>query len=129
LGSRKVERFEDLIAWERAMDLVASVYEISRHTKFANDYALCNQIHRSAISVAANIAEGFERGSRAEFHRFLGIAKGSCGETRAHLHVAKRLGYLDPTTADAVLRNAEEVSRIISKLRTTVGKQRDMLKK
>jgi four helix bundle protein len=129
MASRKVQRFEDLIAWERAMDLVVRVYELSREKKFASDFALCNQIHRSSISVPANIAEGFERGSRAEFHRFLGIAKGSCGETRTHLYVAKRLGYLETETANHALQQAEEVSRIISKLRTTVGKQRDTPKK
>ena len=111
------------------MDLVVRVYDLSRNGKFASDFALCNQIHRSSISISANIAEGFERGSRAEFHRFLGIAKGSCGETRTHIHVAKRLGYLDAETADAALRDAEEVSRIISKLRTTVAKHRDTAKK
>jgi four helix bundle protein len=129
MASRKVQRFEDLIAWERAMDLVVHVYELSREKKFSTDFALCNQIHRSSVSVPANIAEGFERGSRAEFHRFLSIAKGSCGETRTHIHIAKRLGYLDPEKASQALREAEEVSRIISKLRTSVGKQRDMAKK
>lgn len=129
MASRKVQRFEDLIAWERAMDLVVHVYELSREKPFAGDFALCNQIHRSSISVPANIAEGFERGSRAEFHRFLGIAKGSCGETRTHIHVAKRLGYLDAEIAAQALREAEELSRIISKLRTSVAKQRDTTKK
>src|SRR5689334_14838078 len=111
------------------MDLTVRVYELSREKKFAADFALCNQIHRSSISVAANIAEGFERGSRAEFHRFLGIAKGSCGETRTHIQIACRLGYLDSETAAQTVREAEEVSRIISKLRTSVGKQRDLAKK
>ncbi|HYC90380.1 MAG TPA: four helix bundle protein [Thermoanaerobaculia bacterium] len=110
------------------MDLAAHVYELSRQGKFARDFALSDQIHRAGISVPANVAEGFERGSRAEFHRFLSIAKGSCGEVRTHLHLAKRLGYLDDQTAAAALTEAEEVSRIISKLRTTVAKQRDAAK-
>ncbi len=111
------------------MDLTVRVYELSREKKFAGDFALCNQIHRSSISVPANIAEGFERGSRAEFHRFLGIAEGSCGETRTHIEIARRLGYLDSETAAQTIRDAEEVSRIISKLRTSVAKQRDAAKK
>ena len=111
------------------MDLAKRLYELSRQGNFARDFALCDQIHRSSISVPANIAEGFERGSRAEFHRFLSIAKGSCGETRTHIYLAKRLGYLDDVTAADALREAEEVSRIISKLRTTVAKQRDTPKK
>ena len=120
-----MQRFEDLVAWERAMDLVVRVYDATRERKFASDFALCNQLHRAVVSVPANISEGFERGSRAEFHRFLSIAKASCGETRTHLHIAKRLGYLDEDAANALLHDAEDVSRIISKLRTTVAKQRD----
>ena len=126
---RPVQRFEDLIAWQRGMDLAVQVYELSRQGKFARDFALCDQIHRAGISVPSNVAEGFERGSRAEFHRFLGIAKGSCGEVRTHLYLAKRLGYLDDETAATALTEAEGVSRIISKLRTTVAKHRDAAKK
>ena len=120
-----VRGFEDLVAWQRAMDLAVHVYELSRQGKFARDFALADQIHRAGISVPSNIAEGYERGSRAEFHRFLTIAKGSCGETRTQLHLAKRLGYLDAETADAALREAEQVSRIISKLQSSVARQRD----
>ncbi|HUP61876.1 MAG TPA: four helix bundle protein [Thermoanaerobaculia bacterium] len=129
MGTKRVERFEDLIAWQRGMDLVVRLYELSRVGKFSRDFALSDQLHRAGISVPANIAEGFERGSRAEFHRFLSIAKGSCGEVRTHLHIAKRLGYIDEQTATAALGEAEEVSRIISKLRTTVARHRDALKK
>ena len=125
---RTVQRFEDLVAWQRGMDLAVHVYELSRQGKFARDFALSDQIHRAGISVPSNVAEGFERGSRAEFHRFLSIAKGSCGEVRTHLHLAKRLGYLDGQTAATALTEAEEVSRIISKLRTTVAKHRDAAK-
>lgn len=129
MASRTVQRFEDLVAWQRGMDLAVHIYELSRRGQFARDFALCDQIHRAGISVPANIAEGFERGSRAEFHRFLSIAKGSCGETRTHIHLAHRLGYLDDEVAKEALREAEEVSRIISKLRTTVARHRDAAKK
>jgi four helix bundle protein len=129
MASRTVQGFEDLIAWQRAMDLAVQLYELSRKAPFSRDFALCDQIHRSAMSVPSNIAEGYERGSRAEFYRFLTIAKGSCGETRAQIHLAKRLGYLTAETAGDVLREAAEVSRIISKLRTSVARQRDAAKK
>jgi len=97
------------------MDLVVYVYELSAQGRFARDFALCDQIHRAAISVPSNISEGYERGSRPEFHRFLTYAKGSCGEVRTHLHVAQRLGYITPEVAEAALLQAENVSRIISK--------------
>jgi four helix bundle protein len=111
------------------MDLAVGVYELTRVGPLERDFALRDQVRRSGISVPANIAEGYERGSRAEFHRFLMIAKGSCGETRTHLHLAKRLGYLDAETARTALGEAEEVSRIISKLQSSVAKQRDAAKK
>lgn len=125
----KVERFEDFVAWQRGMDLAVNVYELSRQGKFARDFALTDQIHRAGISVPSNIAEGFERGSRAEFHRFLSIAKGSCGEVRTQIYLAKRLGYLNDEAAAAALDEAEQTSRIISKLRTSVARQRDDAKK
>jgi four helix bundle protein len=124
----KVGRFEDLVAWQRGMDLAVNVYELSRQGKFARDFALSDQIHRAGISVPSNIAEGFERGSRAEFHRFLTIAKGSCGEVRTQIYLAKRLGYLTDETAAAALDEAEQTSRIINKLRSSVAKQRDSTK-
>jgi four helix bundle protein len=123
--SRRVERFEDLIAWQKAMDLVVDVYTLTRQMPFSRDFALVDQSHRAAISVASNIAEGFDRGSRAEFHRFLSIAKGSCAELCTQLHLAHRLGYIDEDLAERVLMQAEEVSRIIGGLRAKVATQRD----
>jgi four helix bundle protein len=128
MAARRVGRFEDLVAWQKGMDLAVRVHELSRHGDFARDFVLRDQINRSAISVPANVAEGYERGSRAEFHRFLMIAKGSCGETRTHLYLAQRFGYVDTETATDALREAEETSRIISKLQSSVAKQRDAAK-
>lgn len=129
MAGRRVGRFEDLVAWQRGIELAVRVHEMSRAGDFARDFVLRDQINRSAISVPANVAEGYERGSRAEFHRFLMIAKGSCGETRTHLYLAHRFGYLDQDTANDALRDAEEVSRIISKLQSSVATQRDAAKK
>ena len=122
--TRRVQRFEDLIAWQKAMDLAVSVYELTRTPAFMRDFALCGQIHRAAISVPSNIAEGFEHGTRAEFHRFLTISKASCGELRTQLQLAERIGYLDTAVAREVRGRAEEVSRIISGSRTRVEKQK-----
>lgn len=123
--SRRVVRFEDLIAWQKGMDLAVDVYALTRRRPFSRDFRLCDQIHGAAISVPSNIAEGFDRGTRSEFHRFLSIAKGSCAELRTQLHLARRLGYIDARTAAEVLAQAEEVSRIIGGLRATVARQRD----
>ena len=122
--SRKVERFEDLIAWQKAMDVAVEIYELTRKRPFSRDFALTDQIHKAANSVPSNIAEGFERGTRAEFHHFLSIAKASCAETRTHLYLANRLGYIDEATTRATLERAEEVGRIIGGLRMKVAAQR-----
>jgi four helix bundle protein len=88
----KIERFEDLIAWQKARALTVSIYEVTRQTVFAKDYGLCNQIQRATVSIMSNIAEGFERGKRGELHQFLSIAKGSCAEVRSQLYTAFDIG-------------------------------------
>jgi four helix bundle protein len=119
----KVERFEDLIAWQRAKDLARLAYEVTQQEAFARDYGLSRQMQRAAVSVMSNIAEGYERGSRADFHRFLTMAKASCAEVRSQTYLAYELGYLDSSTFDHVLNCAIEVARIIGGLRAKVGKQ------
>ncbi len=125
MAATRVERFEDLVAWQKAMDLAVAVYEETRRGALARDHHLSGQIHRAAISTPSNIAEGFERGRRSEFHQFLSIAKGSCGEVRSHLHLARRIGLLELDGFNRLVRQAEEVSRIVGGLRKAVQRQRD----
>ena len=73
----------------------------------------------------SNIAEGFERGRRPEFHQFLSTAKGSCAEVRAQLYVAMDIGYLGQEEFDRLMERATELSRIVGGLRAAVAKQRD----
>jgi len=74
--------FEDLIAWQKARRLTKAVYDVTRRGEFAKDHGLSGQIQRAAVSVMSNIAEGFERNRRAEFHQFLSVAKASSAEVR-----------------------------------------------
>lgn len=74
--SKKVEKFEDLIAWQKARKLTGRIYQATNQGNFARDYSLKDQIRRAAVSTMSNIAEGFERGGSAEFHRFLVMAHG-----------------------------------------------------
>ena len=121
----KVERFEDLIAWQKARELTRAIYEVTRQGAFAKDFGLSGQIQRAAVSIMSNIAEGFERGGRGEFHQFLSTAKASCAEVRSQLYVAIDVGYLDKTAFDRLLQQAEEVARIIGGLRAAVQKQKE----
>lgn len=120
---RKTGKFEELIAWQKARELAREVYALSADGKFARDYGLRDQIRRAAVSVMSNLAEGFDRGSRAEFHQFLVVAKGSCAEVRSQLHVALDVGYMSQKQFERVLKKAEEVSRIIGALRASVARQ------
>ena len=121
----RIERFEDLVAWQKARVLTRLVYEVSQKGKFAKDFGLSGQIQRAAVSIMSNVAEGFERRGRGEFHQFLSSAKASCAELRSQLYVALDVGYLDRGEFDNLLGRAEEIARIIGGLRPSVAKQRN----
>lgn len=120
----RIERFEDLLAWQRARVLTKAIYGATREGGFARDYGLAGQIQRAAVSIMSNIAEGFERGRPGEFHQFLSVAKASCAELRSQLYVALDAGYLDQPTFDHFLAQAEEVGRITGGLRVSVEKRK-----
>ena len=120
----RVEKFQDLVAWQKARVLTAEIYQLTAHGALAGDFGLKDQIQRAAVSVMSNIAEGFERGSRAEFHQFLVIAKGLCAELRSQLYTALDVEYIDNKTFERVSLLAEEVSRILGGLRSSVARQR-----
>ena len=124
----KVERFEDLIAWQKARELTKRIYQCTGKGSFARDYGLRDQIRRASVSVMSNIAEGFDRGSRAEFHHFLVIAKGSCAEVRSQLYIVKDINYLSGNEYDELMDLAIVTSKIIGGLRASIQKQRDSKK-
>jgi len=121
----RVERFEDLIAWQKARMLTRDVYCVTKQGEFARDYGLARQLQRASVSIMSNVAEGFERGGRGEFHQFLSTAKASCAETRSLRSVALDAEYIDDPTFTRLLGNAGEVARIIGGLRAKVEYQRD----
>lgn len=121
----KIERFEELIAWQKARDLTRAIYQMTREGAFARDFGLSRQIQRAAVSIMSNIAEGFERRGRREFHQFLSTAKGSCAEVRSQLYVAFDMGYVEENTFRGLLAQAEEVGRVVGGLRASVEKLGD----
>jgi len=111
----KIERFEDIKAWQEARELVKLVYKaIASNNKFTKDFRLANQIQASAVSTMANIAEGFSRQSRKEFIQFLFISKGSAAEIQSHLYVALDLSYIDQKNFNEIYDRADKVSRMLS---------------
>src|SRR5579863_4231919 len=120
-----IERFEDLIAWQKARALTAEIYRATRSPGFKHDFGLCGQIQRAAVSIMSNIAEGFERNRPKEFHQFLSTAKASCAEVRSHLYVALDVEYIDQIRFQGLFAGAEEVARLVGGLRAAVERRRD----
>jgi four helix bundle protein len=116
----RIERFEDLIAWQKARLLTQAIYQATNHQSFVRDYGLANQIRRAAVSMMSNTAEGFERGRVSEFHQFISVAKASCAEVRSHLYVALDAGYLSSGEFSNLFNAAQEVARILGGLRRSV---------
>jgi four helix bundle protein len=110
------ESYRDLIAWERAMQLVTDVYAASRLFPREELYGLTNQLRRAAVSVPSNIAEGQARFSRKEFHHFLSLARGSIVEIETQLIIATNLGYLSTSQSQKLLVKAGELGRILNGL-------------
>jgi four helix bundle protein len=113
----KIERFEDIIAWKKSKELTLLVYKSFRQTK---DLSFKNQIERASISIMNNVAEGFERQTNKEFKNFLFIAKGSCGEVRSMVSIAKDLGYIPSKQCSEINSLSIEISRILSGLIKTL---------
>ena len=99
----KIEKFEDIRAWQSAREVVNRIYEISQSEKFKRDYSLGDQIKRASISIMSNIAEGFSRQSRKEFIQFLFIAKGSAAEVQSQLCAAMDQGYIMENQISAIV--------------------------
>lgn len=119
----RIESHRDLIAWKKAIKLVVTCYRFTRNFPDDERFGLTQQLRRCAVSVPANIAEGKGRGTPKEFARFLGIASGSLSEVDTHLVIARELGYITNEELREVGEVVEEVGRIITGLRKSLGVQ------
>ena len=112
----KIERFEDILAWQKARVLTRDVYRVTGTGEFAKDYGLRNQLRRAAISVMLSITEGFARRTDREFARFLFIAHGSIAEVQSALYIALDQHYLSQQSFEGVYASCTEISKLISGL-------------
>ena len=121
----KVQRFEDLEAWQIARELANQVYKITKQESVCRDFGFVDQIRRAAISIMNNIAEGFERGSNKDFVRFLFIARGSAGEVRSLLYLGLDQRYLTNSEfsecRDLCIRSGQIIWALIKGLRKRVN--------
>lgn len=106
------KKFEDIKAWQKARHISKRIFKVSNVGNFAKDFTLRDQIKRSAISIMANIAEGYGRRTTVEFANFLNIARASATETQSHLYIALDLNYLNQTDFDEIYAMLEEVSKM-----------------
>jgi four helix bundle protein len=111
-----IKRFEDLWVWQQARILVRDVYADFRKGQATKDFAFCDQVHRAALSVMSNVAEGFERRAQNDRARYFEIAKGSCGEVRSLYYVALDLEYLDASGTELRQTLARQISGGLSSL-------------
>ena len=116
----KIQRFEDLIVFQKAMSLSKEIYRITSEGRFAKDWGLRDQIRRASVSILSNIAEGFGKYSNPEFRKYLAIANGSSFEVRAQVLLAREIGYLGELEAEVLIEMCEEVSRMIRALRRNI---------
>ena len=115
-GTPMSQSYRDLIAWQKAMDMVEEVYRATKGFPSHELYALTRQLHRCAISVPSNIAEGHSRFSQRDFRHFLRQSLGSLAEVETQLELACRLGYIDVKELRPLLSHTDEVGRVLTGL-------------
>ncbi len=116
-----VRDYTDLIAWQKAMDLVVRVYEATKGFPPEERFGLTNQLRRAAVSVPSNIAEGQGRHATRDFLRCLSIAYGSLQEVETQLIIARRLKYLDEHLHCGLSDMTNEVARLINGLMNSLS--------
>jgi four helix bundle protein len=111
-----------LVAWQKAMELVTEIYRITRDFPRGELYGLVSQLRRAAVSVPSNLAEGYGRNSRNEFHQFVGVARGSLAEIETQIEIAKNLHYVSEESSSELLSRVDEVGRLLTGLRAWSAK-------
>jgi four helix bundle protein len=113
--------YTDLLAWQKAMDLLEPVYKLAKQFPKEEVSGLTSQLRRAAISIPSNIAEGQGRNSCGDFRRSLSIAHGSLREVETHTHIGARLRYIDDNQNREILAQCAEVGRLITGLSNSLA--------
>jgi len=109
----KIQKFEEILSWQKSKELAVKIYRIFRDNK---DLYFKNQIQRAVISISSNIAEGFERSTNKELTHFLFISKGSCAEVRSQLYIALDLKYISSQEFNILYKELIEIAKLLSGL-------------
>ena len=120
-----VAHYRQLVAWQKAMDLVVMTYKLSRLLPESERFGLVAQMQRSAVSIPANIAEGHDRRYAKEYRRFLSIASASLAELETHLLLSSRLDLIANEAVEPVISHAGEVGKIIRGIDRAIARKAD----
>jgi four helix bundle protein len=118
-----VKDYRELIVWQKAMDLVESIYRVTGEFPREEVYGLTSQIRRAAISIPSNIAEGNGRNTTRDYVHFLGMAYGSVKEVETQILIAERLRYVNASRGDELVNVTGEVARLISGLMNSLNRK------
>ncbi len=114
--------YEDLQVWQKAIDLAANIYQLTKRFPKEETYGMTSQMRRCSVSIASNIAEGSARNGSKEFSQFLGIASGSVAELKTQLIIAGRIGLLTDEIAEPLLLEATSIERMLAALNKSITK-------
>jgi four helix bundle protein len=117
-----ITRFEDIEGWQEARKLVKMIYALTNMGAFSKDFGLRDQIQRAAVSVMANVAEGFDCESKAEFARFLGYARRSAVEVQSLLYTSFDVGYITETQLKEYYEQARKTKALIGGFKRSLSK-------
>ena len=118
------QSFKDIIAWQKAHLFVLQVYQITRSFPAEERFGLCSQFQRAAVSIPANIAEGYKKLSQADKLRFLNISQGSLEECRYYILLAKDLNYITLDCYNELTKSIEDVSRLLNAYSKGISEKR-----
>ena len=117
-------RFEDIIAWQKARVFINHVYRVTKEFPSGEKFGLTSQFQRAAVSIAANIAEGYKRLGREDKIRFFNYSQGSLEECRCYIYLANDFGYITSDTANRMIEEIEEASRVLNGYMNTMVNKR-----
>lgn len=120
----RVHDYRDLIVWQKSVDLTQHIYAIVERFPPAERYGLSSQMTRAATSVASNIAEGNAFLYRAQYIRYLGVARGSLFELGTQIEIATRLTYISPPDASSIFAEIDSISRMLQRLQQRLRESR-----
>ena len=118
MENKKVESFKDLIVWQRGIELVNDIYKLTKHFPKDELYGITSQIRRAAISIPANVAEGWGRGTTKNYIQFLEISRGSLFELNTLIIISYNQDYVTRENCDAIENKINEIGRMLNALIT-----------